>query len=70
MLKGVERLNKVDINAWKGFVISRLFEIKSPAERSIKTYNSGNVPYVSSGKMNNGIISYLEPKDEEELYNC
>lgn len=67
MLKGVKRLNKVDINEWKGFVISRLFEIKSPAERSIKTYNRGAVPYVSSGKMNNGIISYLEPKDDEEL---
>lgn len=72
MLKGVKRLNKVDISEWKGFVISRLFEIKSPAERSIKTYNSGAVPYVSSGKMNNGIISYLEPKDDEELEkgNC
>lgn len=65
-------MNKVDINEWKGFVISRLFEIKSPAERSIKTYNCGDVPYVSSGKMNNGIISYLEPKDDEELEkgNC
>lgn len=72
MLKGVKRLNKVDISEWQGFVISRLFEIESPAERSIKTYNSGDVPYVSSGKMNNGIISYLEPKDDEELEkgNC
>lgn len=72
MLKEVKRLNKVDISEWHGFIISRLFEIKSPAERSIKTYNSGDVPYVSSGKMNNGIISYLEPKDDEELEkgNC
>lgn len=72
MLKGVKRMNKVDISEWQCFVISRLFEIKSPAERSIKTYNSGDVPYVSSGKINNGIISYLEPKDDEELEkgNC
>lgn len=65
-------MNKVDISEWQCFVISRLFEIKSPAERSIKTYNSGDVPYVSSGKINNGIISYLEPKDDEELEkgNC
>lgn len=72
MLKGVKRLNKVDISDWQGFVISRLFEIKSPAGRSIKTYNSGDIPYVSSGKINNGIISYLEPKDDEELEkgNC
>ena len=72
MLKEVRRLNKVDINDWQGFVISRLFVIESPAERSIKTYNSGDVPYVSSGKMNNGIISYLDPKEDEELEkgNC
>ncbi len=72
MLKEVRRLNKVDISDWQGFIISRLFVIESPAERSIKTYNSGDIPYVSSGKKNNGIVSYLEPKDDEELEkgNC
>lgn len=65
-------MNKIDISDWKEFQISRLFRISSPASRSIKTYNEGDVPYVSSGSINNGIISYLEPKEDEELEkgNC
>ena len=65
-------MNKLELNGWKDFVIKKLFEIKSPATRSIKTYNTGDVPYVSSGSVNNGIISYLEPKENEELEkkNC
>ena len=65
-------MNKVDINEWKEFKISKLFTIKPPAARSIKTYNEGEIPYVSSGSVNNGIVSYLEPKEDEELEegNC
>jgi restriction endonuclease S subunit len=65
-------MNKIDISEWKEFEISRIFSIETPASRSIKTYNEGDVPYVSSGSVNNGIISYLEPKDDEELEkgNC
>lgn len=72
MLKEVKELNKVELNDWQDFIISRLFKIESPATRSIKTYNKGDVPYVSSGSVNNGIISYLEPKENEELEkgNC
>lgn len=65
-------MDNIDITNWKDFKIAKLFEIKSPATRSIKTYNEGNIPYVSSGGVNNGIVSYLEPKDDEELEkgNC
>ena len=65
-------MNKVNILDWKEFQISRLFKISSPASRSIKTYNEGDVPYVSSGSINNGIISYLEPNKDEDLEkgNC
>lgn len=65
-------MNKVDISDWKDFVISKLFKIESPAARSMKTYNEGDVPYVSSGSVNNGIASYLEPKEDEKLEkgNC
>lgn len=65
-------MNKVNISDWKGFYISRLFTISSPSSRSIKTYNEGDVPYVSSGSVNNGIISYLEPQKDEKLEkgNC
>lgn len=62
----------IDYSSWVEFEISRLFAIQSPAPRSIKTYNEGTVPYVSSGGINNGIVSYLEPKTGEELEkgNC
>ena len=62
----------IDVSGWKKFAISRLFIIDSPAARTIKTYNEGSIPYVSSGAINNGIISYLEPKDNETLEkgNC
>lgn len=55
------------ITEWKEFEISRLFNIQSPAARTIKSYAEGDVPYVSSGSYNNGIISYLEPKKGEVL---
>lgn len=63
---------KVDIHDWQDFEIARLFKIKSPSTRSIKTYNDGDVPYVSSGGVNNGIVTHLEPKENEvlEAGNC
>ena len=65
-------MNKLDTDKWQNFKISRLFRIESPASRSIKSYNEGEIPYVSSGSMNNGIISYLEPKkgEQPEKGNC
>ena len=65
-------MNKIDVSHWKDFVISRLFEIETPAKRTIKNYNEGDIPYVSSGAINNGVVSYLEPKESEELEkgNC
>ncbi len=65
----IEKTNtgELVIDKWQEFEISRLFEIKSPASRSIKKYEEGEVPYVSSGSVNNGIISYLAPKENEKL---
>lgn len=68
-------INGVDISSidkWKDFEINRLFDIKSPAARTIKSYSEGEIPYVSSGSYNNGIVSFLEPKEGERLEkgNC
>lgn len=65
-------MRKTNLSYWQDFIISRLFKIESPATRSIKAYNTGDVPYVSSGGVNNGIVSYLEPKEDEKLEagNC
>ena len=62
----------LNTKGWKYFTISKLFSITSPASRSIKKYEEGEIPYVSSGSVNNGIISYLEPKKDEQIEkgNC
>lgn len=59
--------NKDCLLNWKEFEISRLFTIKSPAARTIKSYSEGKTPYVSSGSFNNGIVSYLEPMADEKI---
>lgn len=65
-------MNKINISDWKDFKVCKLFAIVSPATRSTKTYAKGNVPYVSSKSINNGVDSYLEPKSNEilEKGNC
>lgn len=62
----------IDTASWKDFVISKLFKITSPAPRKMSTYTEGDIPYVSSGAFNNGIVSYLTPKIGESLEkgNC
>ena len=60
-------LKTIDVSDWKEFAISRTFRIETPASRTMKSYNEGDIPYVSSGAVNNGIVSYLEPMDNEQL---
>ncbi|MBF0710177.1 MULTISPECIES: restriction endonuclease subunit S [unclassified Gemella] len=62
----------IDITKWKKFQISSLFQIKRPAPRSVKKYNDGSIPFVSSGNYNNGVDSYRMPLDNEllEKGNC
>lgn len=57
----------LDSSNWHDFEIQKLFRIEAPGKRSIKEYNEGEVPYVSSGSINNGISSYKEPKKGEVL---
>ncbi|MDO4189754.1 MAG: restriction endonuclease subunit S [Lachnospiraceae bacterium] len=67
MISKIDIGNPKSVTDWKEFEISKLFTIKSPASRTIKAYSEGDIPYVSSGSFNNGIISYLEPKEGETL---
>lgn len=54
----------VDIKLWGGFRIGELFEVTRPIARSDKNYDNGDMPYVASGSMNNGVITYLNPKSD------
>lgn len=58
---------KINICEWKNFIINNLFTVKKPGNRSQLNYDDGDVPYVSSGNYNNGILKYVKPKDGEEL---
>lgn len=60
-------MNKLNIADWRDFKISELFEIKRPKSRSVKHYNDGTVPFVSSGSANNGVSGYIEPRYNEPL---
>lgn len=59
--------NKINTINWGSFRIGDLFEIKRPKSRSEKNYTEGNVKYVSSGCVNNGVVKYLEPINDEDL---
>lgn len=59
--------HKINTTDWESFRIGDLFEIKRPKSRSEKNYTEGNVKYVSSGCVNNGVVKYLEPINDEDL---
>jgi hypothetical protein len=65
-------MNKLDISEWKEFSIGELFEVERPASRTVKQYETGNVPFVSSGNFNNGINKFVQPLDNDVLEkgNC
>lgn len=65
-------MKKINIQDWKEFKISSIFDIRRPAKRSVKQYEEGNIPFVSSGNYNNGIDSYRAPLENELLEegNC
>ena len=62
----------LNTNDWKEYCVSRLFDISAPASRKMSEYSEGNTPYVSSGATNNGIVSYLKPKNKDDIErgNC
>lgn len=60
-------MKQIDTKQWKEFVIKDLFTVKRPSARSQANYEDGDVPFVASGNFNNGILKYLQPKEDEIL---
>lgn len=52
---------------WKELFIGNLFEVKRPKPRSEKQYQPGEIPFIASGNMNNGVIKCCTPQNEECL---
>ena len=60
-------MKQIDTKQWKEFVIKDLFTVKRPSSRSQANYEEGEVPFVASGNFNNGVLKYLQPKEDEIL---
>ena len=60
-------MKQIDTKQWKEFVIKNLFTVKRPSARSQANYEDGDVPFVASGNFNNGVLKYLQPKENEIL---
>ena len=68
LTKAKAKSAKLDIDQWGEFKISDIYEhIEHPVARSKKHYESGNIPFIASGAVNNGIDCYLAPKNKQDI---
>ena len=51
---------------WKEFYISDLFDAIRPNARSENDYPIGNIPFVASSGVNNGITKFCQRNDDEQ----
>jgi hypothetical protein len=62
----MEVLNLKD-KEWLEFYVGDLFAVKRPKARSEKQYKLGEVPFIASGNVNNGVIKCCTPFSYEKL---
>jgi type I restriction enzyme M protein len=57
---------------WEVFRIGDFFEVSRPVARNKDAYEIGDIPFVASGSMNNGVMKYCVRHDDESLdaANC
>lgn len=52
---------------WNEFRIGELFEVSRPVARNKNDYQVGDVPFVASGSVNNGVMKFCEPFEGERF---
>lgn len=57
----------LDEKEWKEFRIGELFEVSRPKARNKDDYDMGDVPFVASGAMNNGVMKCCKTRESEQL---
>lgn len=57
----------LDEKEWKEFRIGELFEVSRPKARNKDDYDMGDVPFVASGAMNNGVMKCCKTREGEQL---
>lgn len=48
--------------------ISELFDIKIAKSKGTEDYDDGNIPYISSTTMNNGVVKFVEPYPDDKVF--
>jgi len=49
-------------------LISSLFEMTPAKSKSTDDYLAGEIPFVTNTEMNNGVVSYVEPFDDDKVF--
>lgn len=50
-------------------IISKLFDMAIARSKSTDDYMSGDIPFVTNTEVNNGVVSYVEPFDDDKVFN-
>lgn len=57
----------LDKKGWGELRIEDLFEVTRPAARNKDNYQKGDIPFVASGRINNGVMKFCAPQEDESL---
>ena len=58
-------VSRLNIASWKKFVLGRLFKVElSKGDIKLDEVDKGDIPLVSSGESNNGIVGYIDEKGD------
>ena len=63
----VAEIPALDEKDWHDFRIGDLFGISRPVARNKDNYLPGDVPFIASGSINNGVMKLCEPLEDEQL---
>ena len=55
---------------WKEFKVKDLFEVKSVKGKSITYYKKGNIPYITTSSVDNGLNSFIDGGDSISIKRC
>ena len=58
---------KLSDRNWGIFLIGDLFSVKRPPARNKDDYEVGDIPFVASGSVNNGVMKCCKPLENEKL---
>lgn len=50
-------------------IISDLFEMTAARSKSTDDYLPGDIPFVTNTELNNGVVSYIEPFEDDKVFD-